>query len=133
MSFLSPSLEGFARWYMMIAPEACILRTRIAQNDRQAANRKNFGKFEPLTNTADTGLSQAPVFFVMHLNKEAMSATIEIPTAEKSLAYAMKNFADYNHWANCTLVNWLRTKPPKSSKPSSIELCDHPADADPHS
>ena len=40
-----------------------------------------------------------------------MSATIEIPTAEKSLAYAMKNFADYNHWANCTLVNWLRTKP----------------------
>lgn len=47
----------------------------------------------------------------MHLNKEAMSATIEIPTAEKSLAYAMKNFADYNHWANCTLVNWLRTKP----------------------
>lgn len=40
-----------------------------------------------------------------------MSAIIENPTAEKSLAYAMKNFADYNHWANCTLVNWLRTKP----------------------
>lgn len=43
--------------------------------------------------------------------KNNMSAIIEIPTAEKSLAYAMKNFADYNHWANCTLVNWLRTKP----------------------
>lgn len=25
MTFLSASLEGFARWYMMIAPEACIL------------------------------------------------------------------------------------------------------------
>lgn len=47
----------------------------------------------------------------MYLNKGDMSATIENPTAEKSLAYAMKNFADYNHWANSTLVNWLRTKP----------------------
>nr|WP_295928578.1 DinB family protein [uncultured Dyadobacter sp.] len=41
-----------------------------------------------------------------------MSAAITAnATAEMNLAYAMKNFADYNHWANCTMVNWLRTKP----------------------
>lgn len=27
------------------------------------------------------------------------------------ISYLMKNYADYNLWANATLVNWLRTKP----------------------
>ena len=27
------------------------------------------------------------------------------------IVYLMKNYADYNLWANATLVNWLRTKP----------------------
>lgn len=36
------------------------------------------------------------------------------PTMEAGVApivYLMKNYADYNLWANATLVNWLRTKP----------------------
>ncbi|WP_118973032.1 DinB family protein [Taibaiella koreensis] len=32
-------------------------------------------------------------------------------TQENAIAYAMKNFAAYNFWANTTLINWLRTKP----------------------
>ncbi|MEO6283844.1 MAG: YafY family protein [Dyadobacter sp.] len=32
MSFLSPSLEGFARWYMMIAPNATILEPETLKN-----------------------------------------------------------------------------------------------------
>jgi uncharacterized damage-inducible protein DinB len=40
-----------------------------------------------------------------------MSELTVLPTVETSLAYLMKNYTDYNHWANCTLVNWLKTKP----------------------
>ena len=40
-----------------------------------------------------------------------MSQIVATPTTESSIAYLMKNYVDYNHWANCTLVNWLRTKP----------------------
>jgi predicted DNA-binding transcriptional regulator YafY len=32
MSFLSPSLEGFARWYMMVAPNATILEPESMKN-----------------------------------------------------------------------------------------------------
>lgn len=32
-------------------------------------------------------------------------------TKETALAYLMKNYANYNLWANTTLVNWLKTKP----------------------
>ena len=28
-----------------------------------------------------------------------------------SIVYLTRNYASYNHWANKTLVNWLRTKP----------------------
>lgn len=31
--------------------------------------------------------------------------------ATASIVYLMKNYADYNLWANSTLVNWLKTKP----------------------
>lgn len=34
-----------------------------------------------------------------------------IETMESSLTYLMTNYASYNHWANKTLVAWLRTKP----------------------
>ena len=30
---------------------------------------------------------------------------------ESGLSYLIKNYADYNHWANCTLINWLKMKP----------------------
>lgn len=32
-------------------------------------------------------------------------------TDQASIVYLMQNFANYNLWANTTLVNWLRTKP----------------------
>jgi len=35
---------------------------------------------------------------------------IAVETAESSLIGLMKNYANYNLWANATLVNWLRTK-----------------------
>jgi len=38
--------------------------------------------------------------------------TLAMPqTMEASLVYLMKNYADYNFWANVTLVKWLKTKP----------------------
>ena len=36
---------------------------------------------------------------------------LTIETAESPIVYLMKNYADYNLWANATLVNWLRKKP----------------------
>ena len=32
-------------------------------------------------------------------------------TTDTPIAYLMKNYANYNLWANITLVNWLKTKP----------------------
>jgi uncharacterized damage-inducible protein DinB len=32
-------------------------------------------------------------------------------TTDTAIAYLMKNYANYNLWANTTLVNWLKTKP----------------------
>jgi uncharacterized damage-inducible protein DinB len=32
-------------------------------------------------------------------------------TKETAIAYLMKNYANYNLWANTTMVNWLKTKP----------------------
>jgi uncharacterized damage-inducible protein DinB len=40
-----------------------------------------------------------------------MSAPATTTAVENSLSYLMRNYADYNHWANCTLINWLRAKP----------------------
>jgi uncharacterized damage-inducible protein DinB len=36
-----------------------------------------------------------------------------VPASPKtsSIAYLTKNYANYNYWANKTLVDWLRTKP----------------------
>ncbi len=34
------------------------------------------------------------------------------PTGTNTLATAMRNYADYNFWANTTLISWLRTKEP---------------------
>ena len=36
-------------------------------------------------------------------------STIEVSVSP--IVYLMKNYADYNLWANATLINWLRTKP----------------------
>jgi len=33
------------------------------------------------------------------------------PTNETAITYLMKNYANYNCWANTTLVNWLKSKP----------------------
>ena len=33
------------------------------------------------------------------------------PAKETAIAYLMKNYANYNLWANTTLVSWLKTKP----------------------
>lgn len=33
------------------------------------------------------------------------------PTTATAIAYLMKNYANYNLWANTSLVNWLKTKP----------------------
>lgn len=38
-------------------------------------------------------------------------ATTTSQTAETAIVFLMKNYANYNLWANKTLVNWLRTKP----------------------
>lgn len=38
-------------------------------------------------------------------------ATTTTQTAETAIVSLMKNYANYNLWANKTLVNWLRTKP----------------------
>lgn len=38
-------------------------------------------------------------------------STTEAIVNVSPIAYLMKNYADYNLWANATLVNWLRTKP----------------------
>lgn len=38
-------------------------------------------------------------------------ATTATQTAETAIVYLMKNYTNYNLWANKTLVNWLRTKP----------------------
>jgi len=35
----------------------------------------------------------------------------ETQTIEKSLAALIKNYSEYNAWANNQLVNWLKTKP----------------------
>lgn len=32
-------------------------------------------------------------------------------TEETAIACLMKNYANYNRWANTTLINWLKTKP----------------------
>lgn len=32
------------------------------------------------------------------------------PTKEAAITYLMKNYANYNLWANTTLVSWLKTK-----------------------
>lgn len=32
-------------------------------------------------------------------------------TKETAIAYLMKNYANYNLWANTTLLSWLKTKP----------------------
>jgi uncharacterized damage-inducible protein DinB len=37
--------------------------------------------------------------------------TIAPETTETAVATLMKNYANYNLWANSTLVNWLKTKP----------------------
>ncbi|HEY4324510.1 MAG TPA: DinB family protein [Mucilaginibacter sp.] len=34
-----------------------------------------------------------------------------VETTVSPIVYLMRNYADYNLWANATLVNWLRTKP----------------------
>jgi uncharacterized damage-inducible protein DinB len=34
-----------------------------------------------------------------------------VASTEAPIAYLMKNYVNYNLWANTTLVNWLRTKP----------------------
>lgn len=36
--------------------------------------------------------------------------TTTTQTAETAIVYLMKNYTQYNLWANKTLVNWLRTK-----------------------
>ena len=30
---------------------------------------------------------------------------------ESSIVYLMKNYANYNFWANLTLINWLKNQP----------------------
>lgn len=40
-----------------------------------------------------------------------MTTLTATQTIETSLVYLMKNYADYNFWANLTLVKWLKTKP----------------------
>lgn len=35
-------------------------------------------------------------------------------TKDTAIAYLMKNYANYNLWANSTLINWLKTKPVES-------------------
>ena len=35
----------------------------------------------------------------------------DLATKETAIAYLMKNYANYNRWANTTLINWLKTKP----------------------
>ena len=37
------------------------------------------------------------------------NSTVAVPAS--SIVYLTRNYANYNHWANMTLVNWLRTKP----------------------
>ncbi len=57
------------------------------------------------------GLSVRDCYFVV--SSKANDMIPEQSTAalqENAIAYAMKNFAAYNLWANTTLVNWLRTK-----------------------
>jgi len=39
------------------------------------------------------------------------SVNMEPPTKETAMAALMKNYANYNLWANSTLINWLKTKP----------------------
>ena len=36
---------------------------------------------------------------------------LTIETSVSPIVYLMKNYTDYNLWANASLVNWLRTKP----------------------
>lgn len=36
---------------------------------------------------------------------------IDTRTPQTAIAYLMKNYANYNLWANKTLVNWLKSKP----------------------
>jgi len=42
---------------------------------------------------------------------EQQELTITADVNVSPIQYLMKNYADYNLWANATLVNWLRTKP----------------------
>ena len=39
------------------------------------------------------------------------TVNMEPPTKETAIAYLMKNYTNYNLWANTTLINWLKTKP----------------------
>jgi uncharacterized damage-inducible protein DinB len=36
---------------------------------------------------------------------------IDSPIQETAIAFLMKNYANYNLWANKTLINWLKSKP----------------------
>jgi uncharacterized damage-inducible protein DinB len=38
-------------------------------------------------------------------------STIAAKTKETAIAYLMKNYANYNLWANTILIGWLKTKP----------------------
>src|SRR3569833_150977 len=46
-----------------------------------------------------------------HNIMEQQELTITTNLSVSPVSYLMKNYADYNLWANATLVNWLRTKP----------------------
>lgn len=49
-------------------------------------------------------------------------------TTDTAIAYLMKNYTNYNLWANTTLVNWLKTKPAgllEQTVPSSFPSIKH--------
>jgi uncharacterized damage-inducible protein DinB len=69
-----------------------------------------FNFFSGLWNTADILLSLTGLFFVSIKQITMIQEITTLRTKEATIVSLMKNYADYNCWANTELVNWLRTK-----------------------
>src|SRR5687767_1526170 len=51
------------------------------------------------------------MFTLYHKTTTMTTQQIASETKDTAIAYLMKNYANYNLWANSTLVSWLKTKP----------------------
>src|SRR5690242_11895194 len=71
------------------------------------------GDWQPVTFLfpADILLSLPIIYFVPIKTPNMTTQYMAPATGNTAIAYLMKNYANYNLWANTTLVRWLKSKP----------------------